>query len=155
MKILSSISCLLILITRSKFLLYKAACIIQIAFSSSNAGQQIDIYVDGTFTDSARFCVGDNVTFTCTILAPEHQWSVDNPHLDGLNGYVTLSNDTAIQRGPFTITTENGDFGRTSSLHIVLFEGFPNAVGCLGFGSASGTQAQSIPVNVLGKQCII
>jgi len=107
--------------------------------------------VNGEYTNNARFCVEDNVTFTCTVLAPVHQWIVDTPFLNGPDASVTLSNNTPLERGPFTITTGRGDIGLTSSLHIVLFEGFPNTVGCLGAGGALGVQSQSSPVNVLGK----
>ena len=112
------------------------------------SGQQIEVYRNGEVTDNIRFCVGQNVTFVCTIPDSVYQWVVDSPYLNDENGFIALNNSITFKRGPFILSAEDSALGRISSLNVVVFETLGTSIGCLGL--ESGRQ-QSIFIDVVGK----
>jgi len=102
---------------------------------------------DGVITSERQFCVGVQLTFTCTILRSTFDW-IFPPFLNGTlrNGRVSLGNTETV--GEFTLTASGFNDRRKSTLQVTLFKrlvGDTN-VTCVETGTTNNRQSATITV---------
>ena len=105
--------------------------------------------MDGVEFTWTGFCVGDNVTFTCTLPLIAHQWN--GPGFDR----VLLATSTSVMGGPddqFTLAVVNySALGIVTSLSVLVYSGLNGASFNCSDGGLLSTNMQTATATVLGK----
>ena len=84
----------------------------------------LQIQVDGVNTTRTAFCVGENVTLTCTVLSMSiHRWSI--PGYTGINGALVVAPFAPASLGPFLLELVDAppDMNILSLLSFTIFPG--------------------------------
>ena len=104
----------------------------------------------GRTTSDRQFCIGDQLTFRCTIARGSYDWIVTG-FLDGIvgNGRITIGTNETV--GEFMLSASGVDDARMSSLQVTVFEGLVGGrtVTCREAGTTTG--GQSVTIRVLGE----
>jgi len=87
----------------------------------TGADSALIIELEGITTASTQFCIGDQLTFRCTLREGSYDW-IFPPILDGTvgNGRITLGSTETV--GEFSLSTSGADATRMSTLQVTVFE---------------------------------
>ena len=105
--------------------------------------------MEGVAFSRTGYCVGDNVTFTCTLPLFGHQWNA--PGFD--RGVLTTTMpQTAGPDNRFTLAVVNSSAsGIITSLSVKVYSGFNGANITCSDGSAMSSNIQTAIATVLSK----
>ena len=81
----------------------------------------LQIQMDGADTNRTSFCVGENVTLTCTVALFVHRWIIPGFTPDSNNGVTILANDPEVSIPPFQIE------------FVDVLESYPNIITSVSF----------------------
>jgi len=106
---------------------------------------------DGAVTSDTEFCLGDLLTFTCTIPTGGIDWIV-LPFLNGTLGKGRVSSGGNMTVGEFMLSASGVGEERTSTLQVTVFPGLAGntTVTCREGGTTTGRQ-QSANITVFGE----
>ena len=111
----------------------------------------LEVLVDGVEFTGTVFCVGDNVTFTCTVPSVAHQWS--GP--DDLSVLIGPLSEVPLIRGTddrFIWTrVGNQTSGLMTSLSLIVYSGFPGATLTCSDTIQMNSETQTATATVLGE----
>ena len=98
-------------------------------------------------TIDREFCIGDQLTFRCTIAASAYEWTVTG-FLDGSMGNGAISSGQNMTVEEFVISTSGIDAARMSSLQVTVFEEIAGerTVTCREPGTSAGGKSDTITV---------
>ena len=104
--------------------------------------------IDGDVTDSPASCVGENVTFVCTVASLGHAWTVDSYFF----GEAVLANfgDEEFENGIFTFRRVNVSDILTSSVSVISYSGL-NGILIVCVDGGGGAEEQRIVAQVYGE----
>ena len=105
--------------------------------------------VDGVNTTRTAFCVGENVTLTCTVPSNTHRWAI--PGLTPGNGVALLANDPEVSIPPFLFEFVDVLESGPNIVMSVSFIVFPDLEGLPITCSGPPDDAQSYTGSVLGE----
>ena len=98
-------------------------------------------------TTDREFCIGDQLTFRCTIAVSSYEWIVTG-FLDGTvgNGRIIIGTNETV--GEFMLSASGVDAARMSTLQVTVFEGLvgERTVTCRETGTTTGGQSDTITV---------
>ena len=101
---------------------------------------------DGRTTTDREFCIGDQLTFRCTISVGSYDWIVP-PFLNGTTGFGRIPTGEFRTDGQFTLSSSGDGDTRMSTLQITVSEGLVGMFICAETGNSGGTsQAATITV---------
>ena len=109
---------------------------------------ELEVVIDGKNADEPSVCVGQNVTFVCTVLADTHAWS--SPWLSQTM-LISIGKSQFVNRG-FTmqLITFNGMYITSSASINATTELNNTFVSCTDANSLNG-DSQTINITVLGE----
>ena len=106
--------------------------------------------MDGVNFSGTGFCVGDNVTFTCTVPINTHHWS--GPGLSETVGAATVVPFLSGTDNQFILTRV--DFQQSiisTSLSLTVYSGFDGVTLVCADGGGGNGDPQNFTATVLGK----
>ena len=87
----------------------------------------LQIQVDGVDTNRTAFCVGENVTLTCTVAANRHRWKIPDSTMG--NGLTLFTNDPEVSIPPFLFEFVNVVENGSAIITSVSYTVFPDLEG--------------------------
>jgi len=112
-------------------------------------GSAINVSWNNKSSRNTSFCLGERVTFVCTIDDSAYQWLIDHPALKDKKGYTIVSSKNVTHLGPFNVSVVESQFaGRTSLLSVNIFHGLGNNISCRG---ANSLQSQTLKIDIISK----
>ena len=98
-------------------------------------------------TTDREFCIGDQLTFRCTIAASSYEWRVTG-FLGGSMGNGGITSGLNVTVGEFMLSASGIDSARMSTLQVTVFEGLigERTVTCRVPGISTGGQSDTITV---------
>ena len=100
---------------------------------------------DGRTTTDTQFCIGEQLTFRCTISIGSYDWIVP-PFLNGTTGFGRIPVGESRTDGQFTLSSSGSGNARMSSLQVTVFEGLVGMFTCAETGNVGNMQEAIITV---------